>query len=199
MDTSGSIGTDNFIKVKEFLLHFVKKLRIGPQDDQVGVVTFATRADLKFPLNKYNTLTDLNDAINDIGYTGGFTNMAEGLCHLIKGFKEGNGARPQSAAEVYKVAIILSDGIPNKDITECRTNATTYIEEAEQLRKLPVRAYVIGVTNAVNESVLKSIAFQPTYEYYRHLDSFDELQDAHERYLYEICKKGNLTADNYYT
>lgn len=200
VDTSGSIGNADFKKVRKFLLNFVKQLHIGPKDDQVGVVTFSETAKLNFPLNKHNTSTDLNTAIEGIEYRRGYTNLAEGLCHLIEGFREENGARPLSAMEVYRVAIILSDGIPNRDNPICRTNVTTYIEEADVLRdELQVRAYAIGVTNAVEDLVLKSISFDPNApcEYYRHLDSFDELQDAHERFFYDICKKGNNSIDWY--
>lgn len=149
---------------------------------------------MEISLNKHNTSTDLNYAIGNITYNqeeAGTTNLPEGLCHLTEEFKEGNGARPLSAGEVFRVAIILFDGMPNIDIKFCRVNDTTYIEEAEILRTLPkIGVYVIGVTDNINDEVLNAIASKPTSKYVTHLDYFSELPDAHERCVYDICKRG---------
>lgn len=184
--------------MQKFLLKFVENLKtIGPQDNQVGVIRFANSAQVLFPLDQYNTSTDLLSAIdalaNSLPYHGGNTNLAEGLCRLREGFRKENGARSMSD-EVFRVAIIITDGKPttrNRRGPHCRVNDTTYIQEAEILRnpKYKIGTYVIGVTENINDSVLRAIATEPTDEYVTHIDNFNRLPDQ-EEYIYEICKRG---------
>lgn len=201
LDTSTSADRNEFPRMQKFLLKFVENLKaIGPQDNQVGVIRFANDAQVFFPLDQYNTSTGLKSAIDELHlrlpYHGGNTNLAEGLCRLRKGFREKNGARSMSLREVFRVAIIITDGKPtDRDshlLNRCRDNDTTYIEEAEILRNPNYRigTYVIGVTEDINDSVLKAIATEPTPEYITHLDDFNRLPDQRE-YIYEICKRGN--------
>lgn len=53
MDASGSIEEKNFVKMKEFVASIIEDLDLDNDKSRVGVLTFATNADLKFHLNKY--------------------------------------------------------------------------------------------------------------------------------------------------
>lgn len=48
IDSSGSVGFDNFRRIKEYMHHIVDNFNIGPEATQVGVVTFSqeSRADI---------------------------------------------------------------------------------------------------------------------------------------------------------
>ena len=172
-------------------------LNIGPQDDQVGIVTFADEAQMEISLGEYNTSSDLENAIRNLPFSGGFTNLPEGLCRLRKGFTdEEHGARPASAGEVFRVAIVMSDGVPNTKEKKCRDSFTNYTEEAKLLHNLQpkVGVYVIGVTDNIKYEVLKATASNPTCEYVTHIDDFKRLYHLENWYIYDICKRGNRIA-----
>ena len=180
--------------MQRFLLNFVNLLNIGPQDDQVGIITFADMAQIAIPLDQYNTSSDLKNAISNLSFSGGFANLPEGLCHLRKGFTdEEHGARPASAGEVFRVAIVMSDGKNSTKEKKCRDSYTNYTEEAKLLHNLwpKVGVYVIGVTDDIKYEVLKATASNPTCEYVTNFDDFQRLYDIENWYIYDICKRGS--------
>lgn len=190
LDTSSSIPEEEFEKVLDFVVKFVEDLRGIGAHNQVGVITFSDYANVVFHLDKYTNESSLKDAIRNIEFSGGFTNLPEGLCRLAEGFREENGARPMSA-EVFQVAIIITDGRSSNDNdVQCREEDTTYIEEREKL-DCSVVVYVVGVTNEIDDVVLRNIASKPYDEYAKHLDSFNGLQRAEVDDLNDLCGRGN--------
>ena len=176
--------------MQKFLVYFVNfLLNIGPQGDQVGIITFADEAQMPIALGEYNNSLDLTNAISNLSFSEGFSNLPEGLCHLRKGFKD--GARP--AGEAFRVAIVISEGKPNTKEKKCRDSYTNYTEEAKLLHNLQpkVSVYVIGVTENINYEVLKATASNPTCEYVTHIDDFQRPSHIENWYIYDICKRGN--------
>ena len=55
MDASGSVTAPNFAKTLTFVENMVNGLVIGPNDTQVGMITFDTKPYLQFHLNKFAT------------------------------------------------------------------------------------------------------------------------------------------------
>jgi len=51
LDSSGSIGAQDFREVRSFVHEFVNSIRIGPDDNQVGVISFSDTARVDFYLN----------------------------------------------------------------------------------------------------------------------------------------------------
>ena len=193
LDTSSCVADKEFTKVKKFLSTFVENLTaIGPQDNQVGVITFADDAQVAFRLGQYNTLNELNSSIDALSLSKGTANFAEGLCHLREGFKKENGARPVSK-EVVRAAIIISTGNVGKSNTkQCRVEDTTYIEEAEMLRnpEHEIDVYVIGIPDDINHKVLNAIASEPTCKNVTDINFFQRPQYI-ATYIRDICMKGN--------
>ena len=190
MDTSSSIPKEEFEKVQDFVVKFVEDLRGIGAHNQVGVITFSDYANVVFHLDKYTNESSLKDAIRNIEFSGGFTNLPEGLCRLAEGFREENGARPMSA-EVFQVAIIITDGRSSDDnYVKCRDEDTTYIEERKKI-DCSVVVYVVGVTNEIDDVVLRNIASKPYDEYAKHLDSFNGLPRAEVDDLNDLCERGN--------
>ena len=151
-------------------------------------------AQMPISLGQYNTSSDLKNAIRNVSFSGGFSNLPEGLCHLRKEFTdEERGARPASAGEVFRVAIVISEGKPNTKKKNCRDSYTNYTEEAKLLHNLQpkVGVYVIGVTDNIKYEVLKATASNPTCEYVTHIDDFKRLYHLENWYIYDICKRGN--------
>ena len=189
LDGSGSIGSSNFDRVRQFEHDFVSKMEIGPNDNQIGTIVFSGEAQMQFSLNAYQSKSDLLSAIQTIVYPSGSTNTPDGLCKLVRyGFVEQNGARPTSAA-IFRVAIVMTDGKSNQQSQECGWDTLQAADAVHNL-KPPVLVYAIGVTNNVNDQELQAIASSPSYITY--LDSFNEniLQEAQEEHIYQVCKTG---------
>lgn len=191
LDTS-CVGDNDFSRVKKFISAFVENLTaIGPQDNQVGVITFADDAKVAFRLGQYNTFNEINSSIYALPLGGGKANFAEGLCHLREGFRKENGARPVSE-KVLRVAIIISAGNVGKSNTkQCRVDDTTYIEEAEMLHnpRHKIDVYAIGITDNINYEVLNAIASKPSCEYVTNIDAYHRLQYI-ATFIDDICRRG---------
>lgn len=179
-------------KATAFVYDFVETLTIiGPKHNQVGAILFNTTAQTLFKLNAHDNKDDLLAAINGTQnlIARGSTNIIDGLCKLIGGYKEENGARPPSSA-IFRVVIMLSDGRSNEHKTLCNLSSIT-AEAASEVRELisPILVYVIGVTNSVNEKELRSIA---TPGFYTHIDKFNKrlLKDAQEEHTESVCRRG---------
>ena len=72
LDASGSVGTQNF----NLMLNFVKKLvdgfPVSATETQIGVITFDSKVYLQFHLNKYHTKTDIKNAVSHIRWVSNF-------------------------------------------------------------------------------------------------------------------------------
>lgn len=56
VDSSGSIGAKNFMKLRLFLVDFVKAIgNVGPNGNQFGLVRFATTVHEKIRLNRFSS------------------------------------------------------------------------------------------------------------------------------------------------
>jgi len=82
LDASGSIESDTFKRVVEFVGAVVRSLTIRtretPNGFQVALVSFANRVDIRFYLNTYTDRELMLAAIN-IPYTRGRTNLDDAL------------------------------------------------------------------------------------------------------------------------
>ena len=198
LDASGSVGNDSFQEVKDFVKDFVKMdlVKIGPNDIQVGVITFSEYATLRFTLNKYQEKKELLQAIDDLPYELGSTNTADAICMLMRdGFNETNGARPPSGT-VFKVVVVVTDGVSNLYSMDC--NNWTTVEAAKALHEANpfLLVYAIGVTGVVYDKELKAIASSDDHvKYLKNIIS----QETNEESTYELCEKGMYIANNYVT
>ena len=97
-----------FKELKRFAKNVVGRFTIGPDDIQVGLITFANNSVIQFNLNTYKNKAEIVNAINSIPYSTGMTYTNKALEHLIKfGFSQYYGGR---GGFVPKIAIIISDG-----------------------------------------------------------------------------------------
>lgn len=176
LDSSGSIGSANFQKMRNFVSAVVNDLEIGPTRTQVGVVLFSSSASLSFGLNTYPDRGTLSSAVNRIPYIGGGTNTADALYLLIsQGFA---GARPKIQG-VPRIAIVVTDGKSNQP--------QLTVIAAEALRNVSsITTYAVGIGNA-NQDELKAIASGENFV--RYINSFDisELERLQEDLKEQAC------------
>ena len=179
LDSSGSIGSTNFQKMRNFVNKVVNDLEIGPTRTQVGVIVFSSSAFISFNLSTYSSRETLTSAVNQITYSGGGTNTAQALNLLInEGFAE---ARPKIQG-VPRVAIVVTDGKSNDPLLT--------VAAAEALRREPsITTYAVGIGNA-NINELNAIASKRNGQNLtRYIGSFDltELERLQEDLREQTC------------
>jgi len=107
VDDSGSIGIDNFARVKTFISRLVGRLDIDSGNTRVGIVTFSTGIRTVFNLSDHQSVTSLQTNISSLSYYGGRTETAEALAYVRTTMLTSSaGAR----SNVPKVVVVVTDG-----------------------------------------------------------------------------------------
>ncbi|XP_073729648.1 collagen alpha-6(VI) chain isoform X2 [Misgurnus anguillicaudatus] len=174
LDESGSISYSDFDDMKSFIMEFLDVLEIAPDKVRVGVVKFASRATVTFQLNTYSTKDAVQKAVKSLFMEGGGTRTDLGLQEMIPLFKDAARTRGKKVRELL---IVITDGKSE--------NVETPVQvPAEELRKMNVGIYAIGVKNA-SLPELELIAGSKERTYY--VENYDFLKHIKKEILKEIC------------
>ena len=73
LDASGSIGSANFVRMKNFTKNVISNFDIGDNGTRVGIIRYASRASIILSLGSINNANGLNTFIDSIWYTRGGT------------------------------------------------------------------------------------------------------------------------------
>ena len=172
IDTSGSIGRDNFQLIREFTANLTTELIRNFPGSAVGVILFASNAHIEFNLQVHTNLSELLIAIADLPYSGGFTNTAEALM-LLRSATQNRMLRLRDDSS--KVAIVITDGQSNDPL------ATSFT--ANRLHNLGIfDVYAVGVGGA-NLDELRRIASNPDFVFFTTDFSSTSLQQLTDRIL----------------
>lgn len=185
IDLSGSMNDDGgtppepITSVLKAAQSFVTRLKT---DDQSGVVTYATNAEVEEILTRNHT--DTSALIGDLSIAPkeetGSTNTGEALKKITE---ELNSSRHNENAR--KVAILLTDGLataPDTDPDEYARSA------AEALKKTDTILFTIGLGANVNSAFLRSLASTPNHYYTA--PSTRELDTIYRNITAAICEEG---------
>jgi len=71
LDTSGSIGDENWKKARQFVLSLIDKLKIGENATRMAVVEFNNRATVLINLLNGTSADRVKSVVNNFRYTGG--------------------------------------------------------------------------------------------------------------------------------
>ena len=128
LDSSGSIGEDNWLKVLNFTKAMVQAFPVSPVDVRFGVVVYGNRATVEFHLNTHNDTESYLAAIDQIQWKDQATNTSGGIAVMRdEMFTEENGDR----AGVPNIAIIITDGASNRDEDRTVSQADDAREKGE--------------------------------------------------------------------
>ncbi|NWQ89105.1 CO6A6 protein, partial [Burhinus bistriatus] len=170
MDSSGSIGHENFQKMKNFMKELVNGTDIGAHRMQVGVVQFSHEPKEEFKLNTYSTKRDILSAIDRISPLQSSTLTGEALKFMLKYFQASSGSRHA----VKKVLILITDG---ESQDEVKAPATV-------LRDKGINIYSVGVFNA-NKTQLEEISGKREMVFY--VENFDILRQIKSTLMFDMC------------
>ncbi|XP_029769686.1 collagen alpha-6(VI) chain-like, partial [Terrapene carolina triunguis] len=170
VDSSGSIGRENFLKMKNFMRELVNKSDISTDRVQVGVVQFSDRQKEEFQLDRYSSKSDIFSAIARMSLIGENTLTGGALTFVADYFKPPKGARPA----VKKILILITDGEAQDEVKG----------PAKTLRDQGVIIYSVGVFNA-NKTQLEEISGKRELVFY--VEKFDILKHIEDEIIFGIC------------
>nr|XP_009686259.1 PREDICTED: collagen alpha-6(VI) chain [Struthio camelus australis] len=172
VDSSASIGNENFLKMKSFMRGLVNKTDVGADRVQIGVVQFSHEPKEEFQLNTYSTKREIFSAIDRISPLQANTLTGEALKFMPKYFQASSGSRPQ----VKKILILVTDGEAQDEV---KAPATALREEG-------IIIYSVGVFNA-NKTQLEEISGKREMVFY--VENFDILKQIKSDLIFDICSR----------
>ncbi|CAG2243892.1 unnamed protein product [Mytilus edulis] len=175
MDSSSSIGRQNYKKQKSFLVNLVRKFDIGSDKTRVGVIPFSNDYRVAVPLGLINDIGGLSKAIHNIPYTRGGTHTAAALKY-VKNFGFASGTSRQNAAQIV---IVLTDGY-SRDPESTK-------HEAKKLHDAGINTFVIGIGDGIDMEELRSIASEPNDKHLFLVDDFNALDSIKDLLVSRAC------------
>ena len=109
MDSSGSIQSGNFLKMKEFVIEIFKNIELGPLQTRASLINFNSNLYEIFNFLNFKDFNNIKSLIENIVYNGGGTNTAAAL-KLANDviLQENNGMRP-GTMKFFKNCYILTN------------------------------------------------------------------------------------------
>lgn len=136
LDSSTSVGPDNWKTQLSFVQNLLRPLHIAPNGDRVGLVTFNTYAKVEFGLTKYKSYVEVATAVKNAEFTEGITATGDAL--QLARTKILSAARPG----VPKILFLVTDGKKNFGVDP--------IAEAGVLKKQGVKLITVGITSQID-------------------------------------------------
>ena len=175
MDSSGSVGKDNWQKVLRFVEETIQELGVGRGRTQVGAIVYGTKAWAKFGLNAFDNAKDIIKEVSKFDWLDANTNTSGGISAMRQMFKERDGFR----ANVPKIGIVITDGKSTTD------NHTTIPNAILAQKNDSIVMVAVGVGNSVDKKELKGIASNDTLV--MTVDNFDDLEKIKSNLKQTAC------------
>ncbi|XP_044176608.1 collagen alpha-1(XII) chain-like [Acropora millepora] len=158
VDSSGSIGERNWVKMLNFMKEMIKAFNVGADKTHIAVVAFSTNAKVEF---KFDNLTGpsvteegYGRLIDRIRFQKGLTFIDKALLLADKDvFTTAAGMRP----ELPQIAIVITDGRQTTDQGPFRELS----EASLPLKRKNIQVYSLGIGSSVNQTQLNDIASSP--------------------------------------
>ncbi|KAK5861651.1 hypothetical protein PBY51_017110 [Eleginops maclovinus] len=170
IDSSGSIGPQDYEKMKEFMKSVITKSAVGQDNVHVGVMQFSTIQQLAFPLNQYFSKDQMLNTITAMQQVGGGTLTGAAITDVSQYFDGLRGGRPG----MRQTLIVITDGEAQDEVKV----------PALAVRNKGVVVYAIGVVDA-NTTQLLEISGSATRTYTER--DFDALKDLENELALKLC------------
>uniref|UniRef100_A0A671FFT8 VWFA domain-containing protein n=1 Tax=Rhinolophus ferrumequinum TaxID=59479 RepID=A0A671FFT8_RHIFE len=175
VDSSTSIGPQNFQKVKNFLRSVVLGLDIRSDQVRVGLAQYNDNIYPAFQLNQYPLKSVVLEHIQNLPYRTGGTNTGSALEFIRTNYlTEAAGSRAKDS--VPQIVILVTDGESNDEVQEA----------ADRLKEDGVVVYVVGI-NVQDVQELQKMASEPFEKFLFNIENFNILQDVSGGILQTLC------------
>lgn len=176
LDSSGSVGRENFNKLLTFTTRIIDELNIDRNGTSVAMVTYNTVARVWFHLHEFKRKDELINTIMGIRYHYGDTNTAQGLWLLRDSvFKLPQGDRQ----EAQNIAILLTDGVSN--VRDWMT-----LTEAHAAKDANIHILAVGI-GLHDTQEIRAVASHPADVNMMLVDDFDALDGIVDPIVAAIC------------
>uniref|UniRef100_A0A8C5QGW3 VWFA domain-containing protein n=1 Tax=Leptobrachium leishanense TaxID=445787 RepID=A0A8C5QGW3_9ANUR len=181
LDTSSSVGKEDFEKVRQWVANLVDTFEIEPDKTRVGVVRYSGKPSTEFDLGRYQSLDEVKNAARNIKYYGGNTNTGDALRYITTySFSEEAGGRPKDRA-IKKVAILLTDG-RSQDLV---------LDPATAAHRAGIRIFAVGVGEALKEE-LEEIASDPKSAHVFHVSDYNAIDKIRGILRRRLCESRDI-------
>ena len=188
LDSSTSVGRDDFAKMLQFCKHFLKLANIYSGDERVGMLTYSTKVTVEFQLKDFSTQEEIFYAIDQVPWRHGATNTADAVpwrhgatntADALKTMSEemftsANGDRP----DAKNIAMVITVGVSN-------INSRWTVPEAYNAQDKGIHIYAIGI-NLTDAREVNAIASRPAENNAFLITFFDELDGLAKLILHSI-------------
>ncbi|KAM6910479.1 collagen, type XXVIII, alpha 1b [Xenentodon cancila] len=183
IDSSESVGPENFNVIKDFVNGLIDRIAVGPNSARIGVVLYSHINEVILTLEEEATQDEAKSKVRAMTYLGEGTYTGSAIHEANQMFK-------MSRTGVRKVAIIITDGqTADSDLSLLNTA----VDEAEQNN---IERFVIGVVNETDpffeefKKELMLIASDPDSEHLYMIDDFKTLQVLEKNLLICVFENG---------
>ncbi|KAL4636190.1 collagen alpha-1(XXVIII) chain-like, partial [Arapaima gigas] len=185
IDSSESVGPDNFEIIKDFVTALVDRIAIGHNATRIGIVLYSLDSHLEFNLTRYMTKEDIKQTIRKMPYIGEGTYTGTAIRHATQ------EAFYSARSGVRKVAIVITDGQTDKREP---VKLDIAVREAHAAN---IEMYALGIVNTYDPTQaefvqeLNLIASDPDSEHMYLIDDFNTLTALESKLISQICEDEN--------
>nr|XP_056713047.1 collagen alpha-6(VI) chain-like [Euleptes europaea] len=175
VDSSTSIGEDNFEEVKNFLSVLVSNLDVGRDQVRIGLAQYSRKTFKEFLLNQYALKSDILELIRNLTFRRGSTYTGAALDFVrAEYFTKSAGSRAQE--NIPQVLILITDGESKDDVKV----------PARKLNARGISVYVVGI-GIQDTTQVEEIASRPSHKFLFKIDSYGILQELARNFLQTVC------------
>ena len=169
-DSSGTIGKGALEDAKMLVKEMVKGLELGADESRVALVVFADKVEVKARFSENLSVKQFQDMVQNMKSIGSRTRIDKALVETKQVFKEGRD-------DVYKIAVVLTDGIQSKD-----RDTKSLLSTSEPLRRAGVRVIAVAIGTRASKGRLRLMT-----------DSMDDVKEEDEalEYFQQLSDKLN--------
>ncbi|XP_067860260.1 collagen alpha-1(XXVIII) chain-like [Heptranchias perlo] len=184
IDSSESVGPENFEIVKEFVNALIDRVSGSNEDTRIGVILYSLEAHIIVHLWQGATPEKVKTAIQDMPYLGEGTYTGTAM-------KMANQVFKSARKDVHKVAIVITDGQTDK---RDPTHLDTAVMEAHAAH---TEVFVIGIVNISDpfyssfKTEMNLIASDPDEEHVYLINDFMTLPTLKSKLFSKICEPEN--------
>ncbi|KAL8559721.1 hypothetical protein ACOMHN_002254 [Nucella lapillus] len=177
VDSSSSIGKDNFRKLEDYVKDVVQDLNVAPDGVHVALMQYSSYPSMEFPLDMHTSRFDVLKAIDNVRFMGGGANTADALEYMRRlGFSPNSGAR----VGVPRIAIVLTDG--------SSPNSAQVAVQANNARTDNIGLISVGVGPNINTAELQTIASDPDSNNMFTVSDYNNLPSITKQLIDATCK-----------
>ena len=169
-DSSDTIGVGALEDAKMLVKKMVKGLELGADESRVALVVFADKVEVKARFSENLSVKQFKDMVQNMKSIGSRTRIDKALVETKQVFKEGRD-------DVYKIAVVLTDGIQSED-----RDTKSLLSTSEPLRRAGVRVIAVAIGTRASKGRLRLMT-----------DSMDDVKEEDEalEYFQQLSDKLN--------